>query len=99
MGRERDLMGAPMVSKLDVLAVVAFAGVMLWIEQGHRTRIGAPTEVEVASPAHAAGCPDNDTMPYTANCIEFLEGGAVSGSRIQAIRVDSGDAAPVDPPN
>jgi hypothetical protein len=81
------------------LAVVAFAGVMLWIEQGHRTRIGPPTDVEIVSPAHAAGCPDNDTLPYTANCIEFLEGNVAPSSHWQAIPAERENATPVEPPN
>jgi hypothetical protein len=64
-----------MVSKFDALVVVAFvAGTMLWIEQEHRTRIGLPVETDTTSAAHAAGCPDNDTLPYTTSCIAFLEG-------------------------
>ena len=63
-----------MVWKLDVLVVVLVAGTLLWIEQGHRIHISSPPGHDAAAAARAAGCPDNDTLPYTESCIAFLDG-------------------------
>jgi hypothetical protein len=62
------------VSKLGLaVIVVAVVGGALWVEHGHRIDIEAPPPADVASLARAAACPDNDTMPYSASCIAFLE--------------------------
>jgi hypothetical protein len=64
------------VSKLGLaVIVVATVGGALWIEHGHRIVIEAEPPADLASPARAAACPDNDTMPYSASCIAFLQGG------------------------
>jgi hypothetical protein len=64
-----------MVSKLDFAVVVALAaGCALWIEQGHRVVIDAPTQSELADAVATAACPNNDSVPYTANCLVFLFG-------------------------
>ena len=64
------------MSKLDLAVIgVAILGGALWIEHGHRIVIEAPPPADLASLARAAACPDNDTMPYGASCIAFLEGG------------------------
>jgi hypothetical protein len=68
-----------MASKLDVAVIVALAaGCALWIEQGHRVVIDAPTQSELAAAAAAAeaaaACPRNDDVPYSANCLAFLFG-------------------------
>ena len=74
-----------MVSKLDLAVIVALvAGCALWVENGHRVIIDAPTEDELAAVAAAAACPDNDTVPYSARCLEFLKGASVSGTSWQA---------------
>jgi hypothetical protein len=73
-----------MFSKLDVLMVVLVAGTLLWIEQGHRVRIDLPTDVDTASAARGAGCPDNDTLPYSESCIAFLDGDREPYVRVQA---------------
>ena len=68
-----------MASKLDVAVIVTLAaGCALWIEQGHRVVIDAPTQSELAAAAAAAeaaaACPRNDDVPYSANCLAFLFG-------------------------
>jgi hypothetical protein len=63
------------VSKLGLTAItVAIVGAALWIEHGHHIVIEAPAAADFTSLARAAACPDNDTMPYSASCIAFLEG-------------------------
>jgi hypothetical protein len=66
------------VSKLDLAVIVAAAGVLLWIEHGHRTIIEPPTQAEPASSASAAGCADTDNVPYSASCLAFLGSGYAS---------------------
>jgi hypothetical protein len=60
------------LAKLD-LAIVAVlaAGCFVWIEQGHRVVIDAPTPSELAA---APACPGNDSVPYDENCIRFMTG-------------------------
>ena len=63
------------MSKLGLAAIViAIVGAALWIERGHHIVIEASPPADLASLARAAACPDNDTMPYSASCIAFLEG-------------------------
>ena len=54
------------------LILVTIAGGALWIEQGHRVVIDAPATAETSSFAAAAACPDNDTMPYSKRCLDYL---------------------------
>jgi hypothetical protein len=64
-----------MASKLDLAVIVTLAAACaLWVEQGHRVVIDAPTEDELAVVAAAAACPDSDNVPYSANCLVFLSG-------------------------
>ena len=61
-----------MLSKLDfAIGVMLIAGCAVWIEQGHRVVIDAPTPSELAA---AAACSDNDSVPYSSNCILFMSG-------------------------
>ena len=70
--------------KLDLVAIqIAIAAGMFWIEQGHRVVIDAP--VADASPVAAAVCPDNDTVPYSAACLEFLNIPAEPAPRPQVV--------------
>ena len=60
------------MSKLDVAVVIVAAAVLLRIEHDHRIFIGTPA---AAAPA-AAVCPAKDDVPFSADCIKFIEGGA-----------------------
>jgi hypothetical protein len=51
------------------IALSVLAAGAVWIEQGHRVVIDAPAAAETA----AAPCPDNDTLPYDARCLDFLK--------------------------
>ena len=63
------------LSKLDLaLAVIAAAG-LLWIEHHHRMVIG-PLAAAEAPPTAASVCPKSDDIPYSAECIKFISGGA-----------------------
>ena len=60
-----------------IVAVVAVG--MLWIEHGHRIVVATPASAD-DTPATAA-CPDSDSVPFSADCIAFIEGGAASNIR------------------
>ena len=65
------------MSKLDLAIVVTLvAGCAFWIERGQRVVIDAPTQSELTAAAAvaAAACPDNDSMPYSMDCIRFMSG-------------------------
>jgi hypothetical protein len=82
--------------KLDlVLAVAALIGGALWIEQGHRIVIEAPAAP--ATSQAAAICPDNDTVPYSASCLDYLKV-AEPVSRLQ-VRMTDAPAAPAPCPD
>ena len=70
-----------LISKLDLAVVVAVVAAALWIEHGHRIVIETPEPADFASLASAAVCPDNDTVPYSASCIAFLQGSALGQAR------------------
>jgi hypothetical protein len=63
----------------------------LWIEHGHRISIAAPTAAE--APA-ASACPDNDSVPFSADCIAFIDGGASAAARTPVSAMTSASAAP-----
>jgi hypothetical protein len=66
-------MQVSMVSKLDLAAIVAAACGMLSIEHGNHIVTEELSRTERSALA-AADCPDNDSMPYPASCLMFLEG-------------------------
>jgi hypothetical protein len=68
------------LSRLDLAIVAVLAGGLFWIEQEHRIIIATPAAAEVSSPAGSA-CPDNDSVPFSADCIAFIEGGVSAGER------------------
>jgi|HubBroStandDraft_6_1064221.scaffolds.fasta_scaffold1698845_1 hypothetical protein len=89
------------MSKLDVAVVIVAAAVLLRIEHDHRIFIGTPA---AAAPA-AAVCPAKDDVPFSADCIKFIEGGAppIRRARLTVVAV-SPDArddphVPACPPN
>jgi hypothetical protein len=62
------------VSKLDLVAAVVMAAVLLRIEHDHRIVIGTSA---AAAPPAAAVCPATDDVPFSADCIKFIGGGTV----------------------
>jgi hypothetical protein len=81
--------------KFDVAVIlIAIAAGMVWIEQGHRVIIDAP--VADVAPVAAAACPDNDTVPYSAACLEYLNASPDNGPRLQVV---ASFAAPAPCPN
>jgi hypothetical protein len=72
------------VLRLDrALIVAVIAGALLWIEHGHRVNTETPAGTAFAATAGAA-CPDNENVPYSTDCITFMQGGVASGLSNQA---------------
>jgi hypothetical protein len=63
------------LSKLDLALMAVIAVGLLWIEHEHRVIIGTPAAAEGAPPA-ASVCPASDDVPFSADCIAFIGGGA-----------------------
>ena len=85
--------------KLDLAVIlVAVAGGALWIERGHHVVIEAPA-AKASSPAAAAACPDNDTLPYSARCLDFLNVPKEPVPRLQVTAVLAPPAPPAPCPD
>ena len=67
------------------ITALAIAGGAVWIERDHRVVIDAPAAADFASLAAAAGCPENDTMPYGEDCAAFLQIPAAFAPRMQMV--------------
>jgi hypothetical protein len=67
------------------IVVAAVAGGAFWVEQGHRVVIDAPATAEAQSVTAAAACPDNDTMPYDARCLDYLNVSTDTAPRLQVV--------------
>ena len=78
-----------MASKLELAAIVAAACGMLSIEQGNHIFTDVSTRTE-RSPLAAADCPDNDSLPYPASCLMFLEGKLASDVRHRSAAPECG---------
>ncbi len=74
------------MSKLGLALVVAVFGGMIWLEQGHRMVIEPRTLA-------AATCAESDDVPYSADCLSFLQGAASD-----QLRTISTIAPPLGPP-
>jgi len=62
--------------KLDLAVIVlSAAGAVLWIEHGHRIDLATSTGEAFAAPV-ATVCPDSENVPYSADCIAFMQRGA-----------------------
>jgi hypothetical protein len=62
------------LSKLDLAIVAAVAAALFWVEYEHRIIIATPAAAE-AAPAGSI-CPEKDSVPFSADCLAFIEGGA-----------------------
>jgi hypothetical protein len=83
------------LSKFDLTIVVVVAVGMLWIEHGHRISIATPIAAE--TPA-ASACPDNDSVPFSADCIAFIDGSVSPIARTRMSVVISAPTASPDAP-
>jgi hypothetical protein len=64
------------LSKLDLAIVAVVAAGLVWIEHEHRIIIATPAAAEAAPPA-ASICPDDDSVPFSADCIAYIDGGVL----------------------
>jgi hypothetical protein len=55
------------------LVLAAIAVGLLWIEYARRIRIEAPTPAGASAPAVAA-CPANESVPFSPECMAFIQG-------------------------
>ena len=78
-------------NRLNLAIVVAAAGGLLWIEHAQRIRIDTPAPAEIAA-RDAVICPENESVPFSAECMTFIQGGAGPGVRPQ-VGVDGGALA------
>jgi hypothetical protein len=85
------------LSKLDLAVVAVMAAGMLWIEHEHRIIIGTPAAVEIAPPG-ASVCPDTDDVPFSADCIAFIDGGVMPDIQSGARTAASAPVASLDGP-
>jgi hypothetical protein len=65
------------VSKLSLVVLVAAAGGVAWIEHANRIKIEMPMPAELAG-GNSAVCPENESVPFSANCMILIQGGAWS---------------------
>ena len=82
--------------KLDLaLILAAVVGGAFVIEQGHHRVIDAPAAAEAVTLSAPAACPENDTVPYSAACLEFLKVPGEPAARVQVtMRKEPVDPAP-----
>ena len=81
-------------TRFNVLLLAAIAGGVLWIEHAHRITIEASAPAELAG-RDAAPCPANESVPFSADCLTFIQGAGVRfdvrrpGNAVDAASVDS----------
>jgi hypothetical protein len=63
-------------------SIAAFiAAAVLWIEHGNRIDSDTPVGAANAAPAGTV-CPDSENVPYSADCIAFMQGDVASEVRV-----------------
>lgn len=82
-----------------VIVAVVLAGGAFWIEQAHRVVIDAPAAAELQLAAAAAACPENDTTPYDARCLEYLNVPAQPAPRLRVVTTRQQDVRPAPCPD
>jgi hypothetical protein len=83
-----------LITRFNVFVLAAIAGGMLWIEHAHRITIEASGPAEVAG-RDAALCPANESVPFSADCMAYIQGSGVQpdvrrpGNTVDAASADS----------
>jgi hypothetical protein len=75
------------VAKLNLVIVTAAAGGLLLLEHAQRVRIDAPAASEIAA-RNPAICPENESVPFSADCMTFIQSAAGPDLRSRSIVVD-----------
>jgi hypothetical protein len=89
-----------LITRFNVLLLAAIAGGVLWIEHAHRITIEPSAPAELAG-RDAAICPENESVPFSADCLAFIQGTGVqvqSGVRRPANPRDGTSAEPPELP-
>jgi hypothetical protein len=68
---------------------------LLWIEREHRIVIGSSAATEIAL-LGAPVCPDNDSVPFSADCIAFIGGDISLSVRPHGAVVENAFSSPDD---
>jgi hypothetical protein len=81
------------ISRLNLVILAAVAGAVVWIEHAQHIKI------EISTPAERAGtnavvCPENESVPFSADCMIFIQGGV--GLDVPA-RLNAADASAESP--
>jgi len=63
------------IGKLDLVILAAVIGGVFWVEHSHRIKIEMSTLPEVAG-RDAVVCPENESVPFSADCMMFIQGRA-----------------------
>jgi hypothetical protein len=80
------------VRKLNLVIVAAAAGGLLWIEHAQRIRI----EVSEIRARSADVCPENESVPFSTDCMMFIQGGV--GPSEEGVRANAVDGASISSP-
>jgi hypothetical protein len=71
------------VAKLNLVVLAVAAGGVLWIEHAQRVRIEISTPAEIAA-RNASICPENESVPFSVDCMMFIQNGVGSGVDLPA---------------
>ncbi len=71
------------VSRLNLVILAAAAGGVLWVEHSHRITIEPSAPADVAAASDAV-CPVNESVPFSQDCLKFIQGGVGSDVRPRA---------------
>jgi hypothetical protein len=81
------------LSKLDLAIMAVIAGVLLWIEHENRIVVATPAAAEAAPPG-ASVCPESDSVPFSPDCLAFIEGHPAFAVRALSVKATATDDAP-----
>ena len=81
------------LSKLDLAVMAVIAGVLLWIEHENRVVVATPAAAEAAPPG-ASVCPESDSVPFSPDCLAFIEGHTAFAVRALPVKATATDDAP-----
>jgi hypothetical protein len=82
------------LSKFDLAAIAAVTAALLFVEYGNRVMIEAPRQTQVSAQA-APTCPANESVPFSAECMAFIQTPPVAPD---LRRLNSADLATIDSP-
>jgi hypothetical protein len=76
------------VSKLNLVIIASIAASVLWIEHNNHVNIqpAVPARIEGQS---TAACPENESVPFSAECMVFILGGVDTAVRPRSNAADS----------